>query len=178
MTDSAIQIYFAGYLFTLTYAKTSDADHIITILNFTLSLLSPVASVVSPESNRLRECSSLAGTCRLRLCQFVLLVMHRRRHCIVFANRHDHAIRRTHCLPPPRHCRTVRRSNSSGSFPASAIQTQELEASALRIVARHPVVTWFPRKGRRPSGSSPYHCFRRSSARARRFEDVWDQQGC
>ncbi|KAF8900796.1 hypothetical protein CPB85DRAFT_1439365 [Mucidula mucida] len=38
-------IYFAGYLFTLTYAKTSDADHIITILNFTLSLLSPVASV-------------------------------------------------------------------------------------------------------------------------------------
>ncbi|KAF9018074.1 hypothetical protein BDZ89DRAFT_1094172 [Hymenopellis radicata] len=38
-------LYFAGYLFTLTYAKTSDADHIITILNFTLSLLSPVASV-------------------------------------------------------------------------------------------------------------------------------------
>ncbi|KAF7307603.1 hypothetical protein MIND_00555500 [Mycena indigotica] len=38
-------LYLAGYLLTLTYAKTSDANHIITIIHFTLSILSPVASV-------------------------------------------------------------------------------------------------------------------------------------
>ncbi|KAJ7606783.1 hypothetical protein FB45DRAFT_847352 [Roridomyces roridus] len=37
--------YVAGYLLTLTYAKTSDANRIITIINFSLSILSPVASV-------------------------------------------------------------------------------------------------------------------------------------
>jgi ATP-binding cassette subfamily A (ABC1) protein 3 len=41
------QLYLAGYLLTLTFAKTSDADHIITIIHFTLSILSPVVSVVS-----------------------------------------------------------------------------------------------------------------------------------
>ncbi|KAH7886313.1 hypothetical protein F5I97DRAFT_2027968 [Phlebopus sp. FC_14] len=39
-------LYLAGYLLTLTYAKTSQASHIITIIHFTLSLLSPVASVM------------------------------------------------------------------------------------------------------------------------------------
>ncbi|KAF5346171.1 hypothetical protein D9758_009923 [Tetrapyrgos nigripes] len=39
-------LYLAGYLLTLTYAKTSEAGHIITILHFTLSLLSPAASVI------------------------------------------------------------------------------------------------------------------------------------
>ncbi|KAK7063610.1 hypothetical protein R3P38DRAFT_2492098 [Favolaschia claudopus] len=38
-------LYIAGYLLTLTYAKTSDADRLITIIHFTLSILSPVASV-------------------------------------------------------------------------------------------------------------------------------------
>ncbi|KAJ7729088.1 hypothetical protein DFH07DRAFT_218233 [Mycena maculata] len=38
-------LYLAGYLLTLTYAKTSDANRIITIIHFTLSILSPVASV-------------------------------------------------------------------------------------------------------------------------------------
>jgi ATP-binding cassette subfamily A (ABC1) protein 3 len=41
------QLYLAGYLLTLTFAKTSEADHIITIIHFTLSILSPVVSVVS-----------------------------------------------------------------------------------------------------------------------------------
>ncbi|THU78042.1 P-loop containing nucleoside triphosphate hydrolase protein, partial [Dendrothele bispora CBS 962.96] len=39
-------LYLAGYLLTLTYAKTSEAGRIITIIHFTLSVLSPVASVV------------------------------------------------------------------------------------------------------------------------------------
>lgn len=38
-------LYLAGYLLTLTYGKTSAAPSIITIIHFTLSLLSPVASV-------------------------------------------------------------------------------------------------------------------------------------
>lgn len=38
-------LYLAGYLLTLTYAKTSEANNIITIIHFTLSLLSPIASV-------------------------------------------------------------------------------------------------------------------------------------
>ncbi|KLO20603.1 P-loop containing nucleoside triphosphate hydrolase protein [Schizopora paradoxa] len=37
-------IYTAGYLLTLTYAKTSQAGSIITIIHFTVSLASPVAS--------------------------------------------------------------------------------------------------------------------------------------
>jgi ATP-binding cassette subfamily A (ABC1) protein 3 len=40
------KLYLAGYLLILTYAKTSSAASIITIIHFTLSLLSPVASVV------------------------------------------------------------------------------------------------------------------------------------
>ncbi|EIW87313.1 P-loop containing nucleoside triphosphate hydrolase protein [Coniophora puteana RWD-64-598 SS2] len=39
-------LYLAGYLLTLTYAKTSSANQIITIIHFTLSILSPVASVM------------------------------------------------------------------------------------------------------------------------------------
>lgn len=42
-----LKLYLAGYLLTLTYAKTSSAGMIITTLNFTLSVLSPVASTVS-----------------------------------------------------------------------------------------------------------------------------------
>ncbi|KAJ6520555.1 hypothetical protein C8R45DRAFT_1121130 [Mycena sanguinolenta] len=38
-------LYLAGYLLVLTYAKTSDANRLITIIHFTLSVLSPVASV-------------------------------------------------------------------------------------------------------------------------------------
>ncbi|KAJ7077598.1 hypothetical protein C8R43DRAFT_1178602, partial [Mycena crocata] len=38
-------LYIAGYLLVLTYAKTSDANQLITIIHFTLSVLSPVASV-------------------------------------------------------------------------------------------------------------------------------------
>ncbi|KAF7302390.1 hypothetical protein HMN09_00872700 [Mycena chlorophos] len=38
-------LYLAGYLLVLTYAKTSQANQFITIIHFTLSLLSPVASV-------------------------------------------------------------------------------------------------------------------------------------
>ncbi|KAG5642387.1 hypothetical protein DXG03_002845 [Asterophora parasitica] len=39
-------LYLSGYLLTLTYGKTSGAaPHIITIIHFTLSLASPVASV-------------------------------------------------------------------------------------------------------------------------------------
>ncbi|KAK0217586.1 hypothetical protein EDD85DRAFT_990713 [Armillaria nabsnona] len=38
-------LYLAGYLLTLTYAKTSEANDIITIIHFTLSVLSPIASV-------------------------------------------------------------------------------------------------------------------------------------
>ncbi|KAJ7360966.1 hypothetical protein DFH08DRAFT_1074070 [Mycena albidolilacea] len=38
-------LYIAGYLLVLTYAKTSDANRLITIIHFTLSVLSPVASV-------------------------------------------------------------------------------------------------------------------------------------
>ncbi|KIK71569.1 hypothetical protein GYMLUDRAFT_33772 [Collybiopsis luxurians FD-317 M1] len=39
-------LYTAGYLLTLTYAKTSSANGIITIIHFTLSVLSPVASTL------------------------------------------------------------------------------------------------------------------------------------
>ncbi|KAF7436184.1 hypothetical protein PC9H_003010 [Pleurotus ostreatus] len=39
-------LYLAGYLLTLTYAKNSEAGRIITIIHFTLSILSPVASVM------------------------------------------------------------------------------------------------------------------------------------
>ncbi|KAF9225247.1 P-loop containing nucleoside triphosphate hydrolase protein [Gyrodon lividus] len=39
-------LYLAGYLLTLTYAKTSQANKIITTIHFTLSILSPVASVM------------------------------------------------------------------------------------------------------------------------------------
>ncbi|KAI0066620.1 P-loop containing nucleoside triphosphate hydrolase protein [Artomyces pyxidatus] len=39
-------LYLAAYLLTLTYAKTSQAGRIITILHFTLSILSPVASIM------------------------------------------------------------------------------------------------------------------------------------
>ncbi|KAJ3739785.1 hypothetical protein DFH05DRAFT_1530053 [Lentinula detonsa] len=39
-------LYLAGYLLTLTYAKTSSANKIITIIHFTLSVLSPVASTL------------------------------------------------------------------------------------------------------------------------------------
>ncbi|KAF5377145.1 hypothetical protein D9757_008793 [Collybiopsis confluens] len=39
-------LYVAGYLLTLTYAKTSSANQIITIIHFTLSVLSPVASTL------------------------------------------------------------------------------------------------------------------------------------
>ncbi|KAF8204260.1 hypothetical protein K438DRAFT_1670421 [Mycena galopus ATCC 62051] len=38
-------LYIAGYFLVLTYAKTSDANRLITIIHFTLSVLSPVASV-------------------------------------------------------------------------------------------------------------------------------------
>ena len=43
----ASQLYLAGYLLTFTYGKTSEADNIVTTIHFTISLLSPVASVVS-----------------------------------------------------------------------------------------------------------------------------------
>ncbi|KAL0575023.1 hypothetical protein V5O48_006952 [Marasmius crinis-equi] len=39
-------LYLASYLLTLTYAKTSAAGTIMTITHFTMSLLSPVASVI------------------------------------------------------------------------------------------------------------------------------------
>ncbi|KAF9067262.1 P-loop containing nucleoside triphosphate hydrolase protein [Rhodocollybia butyracea] len=39
-------LYLAGYLLTLTYAKTTSASMIITIIHFTLSILSPVASTL------------------------------------------------------------------------------------------------------------------------------------
>ncbi|KAG1779604.1 hypothetical protein EV702DRAFT_965686 [Suillus placidus] len=39
-------LYLGGYLLTLTYAKTSQSGTIITIIHFTLSVLSPVASVM------------------------------------------------------------------------------------------------------------------------------------
>lgn len=39
-------LYLAAYLLTLTYAKTSQANQIITTIHFTLSILSPVASVM------------------------------------------------------------------------------------------------------------------------------------
>ncbi|KAG1742779.1 uncharacterized protein EDB91DRAFT_297988 [Suillus paluster] len=39
-------LYLAGYLLTLTYAMTSQSSTIITIIHFTLSVLSPVASVM------------------------------------------------------------------------------------------------------------------------------------
>ena len=58
-----VQIYLSGYLFTITYAKNSQAPGIITIirlslhlvcfhqliplLDFTVSVIAPVASVVS-----------------------------------------------------------------------------------------------------------------------------------
>ncbi|RDB29443.1 ABC transporter A family member 2 [Hypsizygus marmoreus] len=38
-------LYLSGYLLTFTYGKTSAAPNIITIIHFTLSLASPVASV-------------------------------------------------------------------------------------------------------------------------------------
>ncbi|TFK69908.1 P-loop containing nucleoside triphosphate hydrolase protein [Pluteus cervinus] len=38
-------LYIAAYLLVLTYAKTSDASSLITTLHFTLSIVSPVASV-------------------------------------------------------------------------------------------------------------------------------------
>lgn len=47
LTQFSFKLYLAGYLLTLTYAKTSDADRFITIIHFTVSVLSPVASVVS-----------------------------------------------------------------------------------------------------------------------------------
>ncbi|KAI0370085.1 P-loop containing nucleoside triphosphate hydrolase protein [Pilatotrama ljubarskyi] len=39
-------LYLAAYLLTLTYAKTSDAGNDLTIIHFTMSILSPVASVL------------------------------------------------------------------------------------------------------------------------------------
>ncbi|KIK34896.1 hypothetical protein CY34DRAFT_17399 [Suillus luteus UH-Slu-Lm8-n1] len=39
-------LYLGGYLLTLTYAMTSQSGTIITIIHFTLSMLSPVASVM------------------------------------------------------------------------------------------------------------------------------------
>ncbi|KAJ7045165.1 hypothetical protein C8F04DRAFT_989821 [Mycena alexandri] len=39
-------LYIAGYLLVLTYAKTSDANRLITIIHFSLSILSPVASII------------------------------------------------------------------------------------------------------------------------------------
>jgi len=39
-------VYLAGYLVTVTYAKNSQTAGFLTIINFTLSLLSPVASVM------------------------------------------------------------------------------------------------------------------------------------
>ncbi|KII94244.1 hypothetical protein PLICRDRAFT_132803 [Plicaturopsis crispa FD-325 SS-3] len=39
-------LYLSGYLLTLTYAKTSEADGIITTIHFTMSILSPIASVL------------------------------------------------------------------------------------------------------------------------------------
>ncbi|KAF9235154.1 hypothetical protein BU15DRAFT_78325 [Melanogaster broomeanus] len=39
-------LYLTGYLLTLTYAQTSQANQIITIIHFTVSILSPVASVI------------------------------------------------------------------------------------------------------------------------------------
>ncbi|VDB86266.1 unnamed protein product [Peniophora sp. CBMAI 1063] len=38
--------YIAAYLLTLTYAKTSEAASIITIIHFTLSIVAPVASIL------------------------------------------------------------------------------------------------------------------------------------
>ncbi|KAL1669459.1 P-loop containing nucleoside triphosphate hydrolase protein [Schizophyllum commune] len=39
-------LYLAGYLLTFTYGKSSEADNIVTTIHFTISLLSPVASVL------------------------------------------------------------------------------------------------------------------------------------
>ncbi|KAH7911590.1 P-loop containing nucleoside triphosphate hydrolase protein [Hygrophoropsis aurantiaca] len=39
-------LYLGGYLLTYTYATTSQAGNIITIIHFTLSVLSPVASIM------------------------------------------------------------------------------------------------------------------------------------
>ncbi|KAJ8084935.1 hypothetical protein PM082_003712 [Marasmius tenuissimus] len=39
-------LYLSGYLLTLTYAKTSDADMIMTTIHFTMSVLAPVTSVI------------------------------------------------------------------------------------------------------------------------------------
>jgi ABC-type multidrug transport system fused ATPase/permease subunit len=43
-----LQLYLGGYLLTYTYANPEDANGIIKAIHFSLSLLSPVASVVSP----------------------------------------------------------------------------------------------------------------------------------
>ncbi|KAG6374623.1 hypothetical protein JVT61DRAFT_3986 [Boletus reticuloceps] len=56
-------LYVSGYLLTLTYAETSQASQIITTIHFTLSILSPVASVVSSLDDCLRH-AEFAGQLR------------------------------------------------------------------------------------------------------------------
>ncbi|KAG6369374.1 P-loop containing nucleoside triphosphate hydrolase protein [Boletus reticuloceps] len=56
-------LYVSGYLLNLTYAETSQASQIITSIHFTLSILSPVASVVSSLDDCLRH-AEFAGQLR------------------------------------------------------------------------------------------------------------------
>jgi hypothetical protein len=43
-----LQLYLAGYLLAYTYANPENTNGIIKAMHFSLSLLSPIASVVSP----------------------------------------------------------------------------------------------------------------------------------
>ncbi len=72
-----LQLYLAGYLLTLTYAKTSQAGNIITIIHFTLSVLSPVASVVCAEMDCASFANEVVDSCSSDLRQFVFIALHR-----------------------------------------------------------------------------------------------------
>ncbi|KAH8835982.1 P-loop containing nucleoside triphosphate hydrolase protein [Flagelloscypha sp. PMI_526] len=50
-TTASVQVilfllYISGYLLTLTYAKTSEASHILDLIHWTMSILSPVCSLL------------------------------------------------------------------------------------------------------------------------------------
>ena len=64
-----LQLYLAGYLLTFTYGKTSEADNIVTTIHFTISLLSPVASVVSTVTLASSGSSLTCVSCEPRLCR-------------------------------------------------------------------------------------------------------------
>ena len=96
-----VQLYFAAYLLVLTFGRTSQASKLISIVHWTLSLASPVASVV--RIHYANFCRSLttefAVESRIDINQSFLFALQRKHNGISIIPRPTAAVRWTNPIP-------------------------------------------------------------------------------